>query len=119
MLALTAVLAEVHRNLLALRILLGEASIRHIRDGMEVQTAFRDLLARLDVREHSRDRRVVVSWKVTREVLDVSISNQTELVLDVDLPGGDGWHGRTAAARDDPRDPLEQKMATDRLNFTQ
>ena len=118
-LALTAVLAEVHRKPLTPRILLGEAPIRHVRDGMDVQTAFRDLLARLDVREHSRDRRVVVSRQVPREVLDVTISNQTELILDVDFPGGDGGHERTAAARDDPRDPLEQKMATDRSNFTQ
>ena len=86
---------------------------------MDVQTACRDLRTRLDVREHSRDVRVVVSRQVPREVLDVTISNQTELILDVDFPGGDGGHGRTATARDDPRDPLEQKMATDRLNFTQ
>ena len=118
-LALTAVLAEVHRKPRTPRILLGETPIRHVRDGMDAQPASRDTLARLDFREHSRNRRVVVSRQVPREVLDVTISNQPELILDVDFPGGDGGHERTAAARDDPRDPLEQKMATDRSNFTQ
>ena len=79
----------------------------------------RDLLARLAVREHSRDRLVVVSGQVTRETLNVTISDQTELLLDVDLTGGNDGHGRTAGARDDTRDPLEQNMATDRSNFTQ
>ena len=45
--------------------------------------------------------------------------DQAELILDVDFTGGNGRHGRTAAARDETRDPLEQKMATDRSNFTQ